>query len=492
MLGQIKIILNILGCSILLVHNNGCTGSEIGGKRYYVSTSGNDENDGSAAHPLKTLAFLNTINLKAGDTVFLKAQEIFDGNLLLDSTKSGIKGKPIIITSYGKGSAIISAGNGSAATINNSSYINIYNLACKGSGRKDGNTKNGVAISNCQNIQIKNVEITGFQKAGLFVYSSNEISIFNIHAYQNGFAGISVEGDYQKKNSGNILIIDCLAENNPGDPTNFNNHSGNGILVGNSKNVTIENCIATNNGWDMPRIGNGPVGIWCYEADSVTIQYCISYKNKTAKGADDGGGFDFDGGVTNSVIQYCLSYENEGGAFGIFQYDGASPWHDNIIRYNISENDGAVSAAHAAAYIWNSSGAEKQFRNLSFYNNILYNEKGAAIHYASGQSKREGFSFHNNIFVGKDEILKGTSAADNFSGNTWWSIGSGFNADSVKDFRTWTLQKGKENNDRSVLGKNENPYFKKVFFTTVQDTYELQLFINSQLSKYKVVKGKRD
>ena len=80
--------------------------------------------------------------------------------------------------------------------------------------------------------------------------------------------------------------------NNPGDPTNLNNHSGNGIIAGFCKNILIEYCTANNNGWDMPRIGNGPVGIWCYEADSVIIQHCISYQNKTSKGGEDGGGYD--------------------------------------------------------------------------------------------------------------------------------------------------------------------------------------------------------
>ena len=87
-----------------------------------------------------------------------------------------------------------------------------------------------------------------------------------------------------------------------------------------------------------------PVGIWAYEADSVTIQHCIAYRNKTSKGSEDGGGFDLDGGTTNSTIQYCLTYENEGSGFGIFQYDGASPWKNNTVRFNISVNDGLVSS----------------------------------------------------------------------------------------------------------------------------------------------------
>ena len=168
-----------------------------------------------------------------------------------------------------------------------------------------------------------------------------------MYAADNGAAVSVPVPEWKKKDCSNIRISYCKAENNAGDPTNFTNHSGNGIMVGHCKNVTIEYCTATNNGWDMPRKGNGPVGIWCFEADSVIIQHCISYKNKTSPGSADGGGFDMDGGVTNSIIQYCLSYENEGSAFGIFQYDGAGKWNNNTIRYCISENDGSVSAAHA-------------------------------------------------------------------------------------------------------------------------------------------------
>ena len=96
----------------------------------------------------------------------------------------------------------------------------------------------------------------------------------------------------------------------PGDPSNLTNHSGNGIVVGNVSDAIIEYCEASNNGWDMPRKGNGPVGIWAWNADRVTIQFCISHDNKSP--GDDGGGFDLDGGVTNSVLQYNLSYNNDG------------------------------------------------------------------------------------------------------------------------------------------------------------------------------------
>ena len=80
-----------------------------------------------------------------------------------------------------------------------------------------------------------------------------------------------------------------------------------GTVLFNVARATIEYCKAAENGWDMPRKGNGPVGIWCAcNADRVVIQHCISHHNKSP--GLDGGGFDFDGGVTNSVMQYNYSY----------------------------------------------------------------------------------------------------------------------------------------------------------------------------------------
>jgi hypothetical protein len=306
----------------------------------------------------------------------------------------------------------------------------------------------------------------------------------SIVAEENGFSGIFVGGD-DKNNSRNIIIRNSKANNNPGDPTNLTNHSGNGILVGNSSNVLIEYCTATNNGWDMPRIGNGPVGIWAYQADSVIIQNCISYKNKTSVGGEDGGGFDFDGGITNSVIQQCLSYDNQGAGFGIFQYKGASDWHDNIIRNNISENDGNVSRAGASAFIWNGSKDKNQFKNLQFYNNILYNANGAVITYDDKESEHTGFRFYNNIFVGKDELVRGKDLVGNdvFLNNDWWSLTTGFNINGIRDFKTWALHDGKELENGKIVGYNEDPQISNAGNTTLTSPVELKAFFNSYVIK---------
>lgn len=471
-----KKTINILIGLILLACNQSDANNFDKGRHYYLSLSGDDKNDGSEERPIKTVAYLNTIKLNPGDSVFFKGGEIFNGHLILDSTKAGGSKKPVVITSYGEGYAIINAGDGSALSIYNLSHLEINDLICKGSGRKKGNTKSGIEVSNCDHISINNIDVSGFQKSGLQIFSCKNVILNKVDAHDNGAAGIGVEGDFNNKlTTKNIRITYCKADNNPGDPTNLNNHSGNGIVVGHCTNVVIGHCSATNNGWDMPRIGNGPVGIWCYEADSVIIQHCLSYRNKTSVGGADGGGFDLDGGVTNSVIQYCLSYENQGSGYCMFQYWGASPWYNNVIRFNISINEGLVSDSRAGVYVWNSSKDEKQFYDCDFYNNTIYNSKQAAINF-SETSERRNFRFFNNIFIGKDSLIKGDEGDDIFLGNDWYSIEKKFNANGINDFEKWAVKQNKEQLNGKIIGLNVMPSFKNEGDTKLKNVIQLVSF----------------
>jgi hypothetical protein len=369
-----------------------------------------------------SLQKLNSISPDPGDTIFLRGGTIFNGPLRLPAGTTGTSRRPIVITSYGTGTAIIDGADGSGVALYHVAYITLSNLELRGIGRKDGNNASGLVINTCRHISVSGLIVHGFQKSGVYIYQSSHIQVLRTTARDNGYAGIAAEGPYGKHDCDHILIKDCRAENNPGDPSNLSNHSGNGIVVGYCRNISIEGCIATNNGWDMPRIGNGPVGIWAFETDSVTIRHCISFRNRTAKGAEDGGGFDLDGGVTHSEIAFCLSYDNECSGFGLFQYAGASPWHDNTIHDCISNNDGLVSTARAGVYIWNGSRDPRQLRNCNFYNNTVYNTAGAAIHYAT-DAGHNGFRFYHNAFIATDSLVRGMRSPDDvFSGNHWTGV----------------------------------------------------------------------
>jgi hypothetical protein len=395
----------------------GGTAAARGGRNYYVDNHGDDGGDGSRMHPWKTLAAVGRVRLGPGDSVLLCGGQVFFGTLRIDNTAAGIRGRPVWIGSYGKGSATIRAGDSSGIVLYRAEWVLVRGLRLEGTGRKTGNVKEGCSLIECMHVVVEDLDISGFQKSGLMLYSSLWVDIRRVYAHENGAAGIAVEG-VDKRSSRNLTIVDCRADDNPGDPTNLTNHSGNGIVAGHCTNLLIDRCSATNNGWDMPRIGNGPVGIWCYEADSVVIQHCRAYRNKTSVGAADGGGFDLDGGVTNSIIQHCVSYENQGAGYCIFQYWGASPWYHNIIRYNTSRDDGWVSDGRGGIYVWNSSGDSNQFYDCRVYKNSVYNSKEAALSY-SEKSARKGFFFYDNVFVGGDSLIRGEKGVDVFRGNQW-------------------------------------------------------------------------
>ncbi|MFB9844150.1 right-handed parallel beta-helix repeat-containing protein [Mucilaginibacter ginsenosidivorans] len=455
------------------------------GRAWYVDNKGSDAATGTKGKPFKTMARANSINLNAGDTLYFRSGQIFKGTLELKTGVNGTKNQPVVITSFGEGRAIIDSKDSSAIRLYKSNFVKLEQLSLKGSGRKTGNVKDGLAVINCKNIEVSVLDISGFQKSGLLIYSSQNVVAKNVFVHDNGSAGITVEAPYQTRESHNIKILNCRAENNPGDPTNLTNHSGNGIVVGDCRKVLIDHCTATNNGWDMPRIGNGPVGIWAYEADSVVIQHCLSYKNKTSKGGADGGGFDLDGGVTNSIVQYNMSYGNQGSGYCIFQYWGASPWHDNIFRYNISENDGTVSDSQAGLYVWNSSDDEKQFHDCEVYGNIIYNSKVAALCF-SEKSESKGIRFKYNVFVGKDSLIKGKDKIGDakYQGNNWWSIEKGFHMNDINGFEEWRQKcVGAWGNADAVIPEmNVNPAFKNAGRTIITSASQLKNFDDYKLS----------
>jgi hypothetical protein len=444
-----------------------------GNKAYYIGTNNDKLSDGSKHNPWKSSDDINYSLIKAGDTIYLMNGG-FSGSINIDSLVVGTKDKPVVITSSDNSKAKILSGDNTGLYISNSCNVKIERLHLIGSGRNDGNTKNGLYIDKCNNIFISDIEIEGYQKSGLFMYTPIDVVVDDVNAHDNGFAGIYTVGIYGKKEiSRNIIIRNCKAENNPGDPSNTTGHSGSGILMGSCTNVLLEYSTSTNNGWDMPRVGNGPVGIWAFDADSILIQYCISYRNKTSKGSIDGGGYDFDGGVTNSTIQYCLSYENEGSAFGLFEYDGASPWYNNTVRYCISENDGLISTGRSSVYIWNAMNDSSLLRDCYFYNNTIYNEHSTAICYEAA-SEHTNFYFYNNIFISPDDLIVGNYNSSTFRANCWYSLNNkGFKINNINSLEEWAEKHNKEFFNNNVSGLCVLPDFKKPGITNITDPKEL-------------------
>lgn len=394
------------------------------GADYYVSPQGSDSNSGSQSQPWQSLAKVNQMTFQPGDRILLEGGKSFLGTLRLDGRSSGTHEKKIAISSYGENRAIIQAGKASAIIADSCDFLVISQLHCMGLGRKDGNSDSGVRVEHADEVEITQLEVEGFQHSGIALSDVQNGRVSQVYAHNNGYAGISCHGGVSK----NLYIGHCLAENNPGDPTILDNHSGNGIVVGGKiQNALIEYCEARYNGWDMPRKGNGPVGIWAHDADHVIIQYCISHHNRST--GTDGGGFDFDGGVTNSILQYNYSHDNHGAGYLICQYSGAPVFRKNQVRYNISQDDGLTNH-DAGIYIYVDAGME----DSDIFNNTIFNSKGAAVafgverHY-KGPLPR--MTFRNNIFVSgglkswvapRRDVLKETFTGRWETEDFWWMV----------------------------------------------------------------------
>ncbi len=415
---------------------------------YYVSPTGEDSNPGTLTEPWRSIAKVNDTRLQPGGCVHFQGGRTFTGTVELGPDDSGAADREVIVTSYGEGRAVINGGHGSGLRARECERLIVRDLDFIGSGRKSGNTQDGVCILDVRGVQIDRIKVSGFRGSGLRLDGVTGARITNVYTRENGAAGLTV--GYDKRSKG-VYIGRCVARNNPGDPCNLTNHSGNGIVVGNAQNVTIEYCEAANNGWDMPRKGNGPVGIWAWNSDRVVIQFCISHDNKSP--GDDGGGFDLDGGVTNSILQYNLSYHNDGPGYFLCQYPGAPDFKDNVIRYNISQDDGVKNNRRSGIDIYSSS---PNTSDCQVYNNTIYNRHGTAVGF--GGLPMPNVVFRNNIFICTGNVISGDAPRGRFEGNLYWSAdGRDLSFDGHRSLREWAQATGQEKIGDEIVGKLLDP-----------------------------------
>ncbi|GEM_PF-83413 len=431
----------LLLCSLLLQ-------SDTRARDYYISAMGSDSNPGTRSEPWRSIGKVNGSSFAPGDHIHFEGGRRFAGTMELDRADSGKPGERLVVTSYGEGRAVIDGGNGSGLKADRCNHLVIRNINFVGSGRKGGNTEDGIFILDAEGIEIDLVEVSGFRSNGLSADGVRDARFTNVYAHENGAAGISV--GYHRR-SKNVYIGHCVARNNPGDPSNLTNHSGNGIVVANVQDALIEYCEVANNGWDMPREGNGPVGIWAWNSDRVIIQFCISHDNKSP--GDDGGGFDLDGGATNSILQYNLSYNNDGPGYFLCQYPGAPVFKDNIVRYNISHNDGLKNNRRSGIDVYS---AGPNASDCQVYNNTVYNRYGAAVGF--GGLPMPNVVFRNNIFICSEKVVSGETQRGRFEGNVYWPVNERpLSFDGYDTLEEWAEATGQEKAGDKVVGRCVDP-----------------------------------
>ncbi len=379
---------------------------------YYISAKGKNTNAGtSIASAWRTTANIDKTHFLPGDSILFEGGKTFSGYIWLQGEDSGNALHPIVISSYGTGRATIDGGNSFGMYAYNTGGIEVRNLNFVGSGPAM-NTNAGVLFytdsagnRKFKHIVFADVTIHGFGSTGLTFGSYakstgyEDVLLERMNVYDNKLAGITSysEGILYRKAHRNVVIRYCNVYSNRGDSTYMASHSGNGIVIGGATNVLIEHCIAHDNGDLCFCKTAGPAGLWVYECDSAAIRYCESYHNRRSGGVD-GDGFDIDIYTSNSVMEYNYSHDNEGVGYLFTQWINDYTHRNNVIRFNISQNDGVGILLYGP------------FRDAQIYNNTVYSSQKNprygfpsyhafwALNYGFANSYSANVFVRNNIF----------------------------------------------------------------------------------------------
>jgi hypothetical protein len=453
------------------------------GVTYYVSPSGDDNNNGlSAASAWQTVAKVNAFTFAAGDKVLFEGGQQFSGCLRVGSNVQSTASQPFTIGSYGTGKFQLNAN----CTKSESSYDITHNKPAVEIGAITGfvlqdcilrGNETALAAVNPQpvpavygapygvlfdngyygsglttaSVTIQRCDISGFftpyaQDFGgdIFFNTSGptrQISILNNEIH--GGAGVYSPDDNGIGVAGNAVasrLTDMVVQGNhvynigarPGAPGGT---VGSGIMVG-GKRILIQNNVAHDTGGNTNTCG-GPSNIWAVSADRVVIQYNEAYgsapKDPTiASGGPNAGGCDWDGfdldmRVTNSVVQYNYSHDNWGAGYLAFL---TGTWGPNTYRFNISVNDGKKGFGSFTIADWSNSAG-----TVYVYNNFFDSVPVGGYAFYSGGHAVAGV-FANNVF--RPGVTSGQALFANTNGsvhtslqfinNAYWSVLSALSA----------------------------------------------------------------
>ena len=404
-----------------------------GGTTYYLnSKEGSDENDGrSFRRAWKTLAPVNAHRFEPGDSILFEEGTVYAGPF--KPKGSGIPGYPITVHMWGMMTnrpRIEGRGIQDAVLLENVEHWELNGLEVTNLGPIRADWRTGVRISanDCgtlRHIHLKNLYVhdvngsNGKSREGCGIFFEckgkvpscfDDLLVENCHVIRtdrNGICGRSAFTDRSRNwfPSLNVVIRGNRLEDIGGDCI---------------KPWGCDGCLVEHNvvHGGRQRAEDYAAGIWPWSCDNTVIQF-----NEVSgmKGTKDGQGFDSDYNCRNSLFQYNYSHDNDGG-FMLICTPAASERNvgcvGTVIRYNISQNDGArlfhISGPVRDTRIYNNvffvpadrdilavlwSDWKGWAQNTAFYNNIFHVE--GKVRYDFGQSA--GNVFENNVFFGRHE-----------------------------------------------------------------------------------------
>jgi hypothetical protein len=314
--------------------------------KYFVSTSGNNTNNGlSNVNPFLTIQF--AINsAQSGDSIIV-SQGTYQENI-------NFSGKNVKVCSnfvYSGDTTVISAtiidGNNIILPVVNFSDFESQNAHINGFKIRNGKGKNMV-----------------------------------------GYWGLATHGGGIFIKNASPVVKNCIITNN-------NCQNGGGIYAENSQ-ATFENVIIQNNNINQPNIPNGGSGLFLLNCNSNIIRCTIKdNKDNPTSGVSNygGGGVLVFGGSTNIQSSKIIANYAKGYGGGISLYAGSSAFIENTI---ISNNIGGTAGNYTGggihtdncnivlknSVIWGNDEfgiSIGGYPNITIFNSILYNNVPAQI-----------------------------------------------------------------------------------------------------------------
>ncbi|HPS55924.1 MAG TPA: hypothetical protein PLP05_10020, partial [Sedimentisphaerales bacterium] len=378
-----------------------------GGKYYFNSASGNDNNTGTSPDQAwKSLTKFNNRIFLPGDKIYFTTYGTWTGTLTPKG--SGTSANPIVIDAYGDvyehDVKPRFDGNGTVPVtieISNVEYWEINNLQVTNLGTEAAGWRRAINISSSGFGQMDHIYFRN-----MYVHSVNGTNDFGGGAAfemgssdPTGQPRVSFVNDVLIENCYIKSIDNCGIHGGGGSATPGEVHGTNHVIRGNYFEdmggaavivIGTDGCIVENNVVNGCMKRYGSCAMWPWGAFNTVFQYNEVY------GCDDRGdgeSYDSDYHCTGTIFQYNYSHDNPGGFMRICNDNEDEVGNvGTIVRYNISINDG--SSSDAIFPTW------KRCDDVQIYNNVIYSPTGTVPLVNTSASGGSGAIWHwsNNIF----------------------------------------------------------------------------------------------
>ncbi|MGV9288486.1 RICIN domain-containing protein [Streptomyces sp. NPDC003719] len=379
---------------------------------FHVDCGAAAAGDGSQASPWNSLAPVNAHTFQPGDSILIKRGSTCTGVQLFPKG-SGAAGQPITIDAYGSGAKPRLAGDGKVTDVvrlADQQYWEIRNLDISNKGDAAA-TRRGVHITRTDSGTGTHYRLSGLDvhdvngnqtkkdddaSAGIFfeVLGTAKATRFDDVVIENNTVrtvdryGIHFWTRWMRRPE--LNNPNCGATCGTWTPqtavvirgNTVTDIGGDAIVPHHTEGALVEyNRV---DGFREREPAHCAAGIWGWNTNRALYQY-----NEVSGGKSecDGQGLDIDESNIGTVYQYNYSHDNEGGFILVCNGSGSTT-ADNIVRYNVSQNDGGQLFDMVCA----------KAANTQIYNNTFYLSKPVDIINNANGSTGANVTFTNNVF----------------------------------------------------------------------------------------------